>query len=175
MRPDKVIYFDTETTGLNSDIDEILSISIVDGAGGVLLNSLVKPVHNASWEEAGAVNGITPSMVEDAPTLKELQPQIDAIFQSCKRAVAYNAAFDMGFIKPLLSRPVDRKIDCAMVQFAVVYGEWNEDKQDWKWQSLGKAMEYYGLKWQGDWHNSLADTFACKAVYEAVFPNLYDL
>ena len=55
--------FDLETTGLNSNDNEILQISAVDGNGDLLLNEYVRPELIRSWPDAELVNGITPERV----------------------------------------------------------------------------------------------------------------
>ena len=57
---------DTETTGLYDDA-EIVEISIIDENGGVLLDTLVKPLKPIP-AEATAIHGITNEMVATAPT-----------------------------------------------------------------------------------------------------------
>ena len=41
-------------------------------------------------------------------------------------------------------------------------------------QSLSDAMAHFGLAWEGVAHNSLADTHACRLVFQTLFPNLYE-
>ena len=41
--PSGIVVFDLETTGLNSNDNEILQISAVDGNGDLLLNEYVRP------------------------------------------------------------------------------------------------------------------------------------
>ena len=66
------ICFDTETTGLNSFNDEVLQLSIIDAdSGETLFNKYMKPTHTDSWEQAQAVNGITPEMVDSCYTIEE--------------------------------------------------------------------------------------------------------
>lgn len=61
----QAIVIDTETTGL-TDSDELLQISVIDDAGTVLFDSLVRPYFHTEWPEAQKVNGITPEMVAGA-------------------------------------------------------------------------------------------------------------
>ena len=66
----KVIVIDTETTGLQAGVDEILQLSIIDGDGNTLYDKYFKPEYQTSWEEAEAVNGISPQDVADCPSFK---------------------------------------------------------------------------------------------------------
>ena len=61
--PANIRCIDTETTGLEPGKDEILQVSVVNGNGDVLFDSLVKPTHRKRWPKAAEVNGITPDMV----------------------------------------------------------------------------------------------------------------
>lgn len=54
------IVIDTETTGLDADTDELLQVSIIDSQGNTLFNSYIKPLFTENWDEAMAVNHITP-------------------------------------------------------------------------------------------------------------------
>jgi len=68
--PTKYLYLDTETTGLDEKA-EIIEIAILDVAGNVLLDSLVKPTSPIS-DAASKVHGIMMSMLGDAPSWQQL-------------------------------------------------------------------------------------------------------
>ena len=40
-------------------------------------------------------------------------------------------------------------------------------------RALINAMECLSIEWEGVPHSSLADTYACRAVWEKLFPNYY--
>ncbi len=161
----KGIVFDLETTGLDSQVDEILSISIIDTDGNILLDTYVKPVHTTSWVEAYKVNGITKEMVEDAPTLDELASQIRNIFESAEMIIGYNElSFDLNFLDKLKLNIKDKKIVDIMLDFAEVYGEWNEKYNDYKWKKLIECADYYGYHFKA--HNSLEDVKATLFCYK---------
>lgn len=169
--PLRTIFFDVETTGLSYD-DEIISISIINGLGDILLDTLVKPVHHQSWIDASLVNGIYPKDVSKSPTIDDLKPTLTDIFGKSNTIIAYNTEFDMMFIDNIIDVNIPNKF-CCMLEFAKIYGEWSEYFWDYKWQKLAIAMWYYNLKWRGNSHTSLTDTFACRDVWLKMYPNFF--
>lgn len=169
----KIIYFDTETTGL-SPTDEILSISIVDNDKNVLLDTLVKPERHETWEEAQKINGITPEAVRSAPTIGQLSQKINAAFRDCDMFVAYNTPYDMQYIKPVLLsetlKGLDEKQKDCMADFAQHYGEPDNTRGGFKHKKLVEAAAYFDVKWEGTAHGSLADTLATREVWLKLHP-----
>ncbi len=157
----KMIVVDIETTGLNFWDDEICKISILDGFGNVLLNSYIKPVLHQEWLSAQHINHISPQMVANAPHLYELIPVIRGIFEGADKLVFYNADFDLSFIAHHTGIAVaeHQRIIDVMVDFAEIYGEFNDHYQDYTWQKLTTCAEYYGYT-EYNAHDSLED---CKA------------
>ena len=160
----RTICFDVETTGLNPKNDEILQISIIDGEGGVLLSTYVKPKHHTSWYAAQKIHKITPEMVIDAPSPEDIIPVLQGIFDSADLVLGYNVYFDIGFIEKWA---INLKESCTvcdvMKDFAEVYGEWSDYYGGYKWQSLSTAAAYYDYDF--DAHDSLEDVRATLYVY----------
>lgn len=75
-----------------------MQVSIIDGDGNTLFNSYLKPVNTNRWDEAMAVNNITPKMVEKAPTSAEIYPALVHIIESAKVIIGYNVNFDLRFL-----------------------------------------------------------------------------
>ncbi len=169
----KVLFFDLELTGFY-DRDEILSISIVDGTGELIMNTLVKPDHTKKWKRTEKIHGITPEMTVDAPTLVELTPRIKEIFADCDNLIAYGVSTDYSHIKMIYPEEeraaLHDKVRCCANEF-VRYA--HECRPDVEHASLIDAMECFGIEWEGVPHSSVADTFACRAVWERLFPNYY--
>lgn len=171
---DKTLVIDVETTGLSSEYDEILQLSIIDSEGNVLFDSYFKPFIQ-SWKEAEKVNGISPDMVENAPRLSEKLIEINSIMCQAKTIIGYNVGFDIDFLR---SNGVivysDIYIEDIMPVFAEIYGDYNEYYGDFQCQSLSTAANYYGYDWnsrpQGA-HNSLSDCFATLFVYNKICEN----
>ena len=159
--PDKIIFFDTETTGLCGN-DEILSLAIVDQGGKVLFNELIKPSRKKKWPEGARVNHITPDMVQGRPTFRFFRKQVQEIFDQADLVVGYNTDFDFAFIEDKGIHYSGAVAD-VMLEFAKIYGEWNDYFMDYKWQKLTTCAWYYGYDWgKTSAHDALADTFATR-------------
>ena len=170
----KVLFFDLELTGFY-DRDEILSITIVDGFGTSIMDTFVRPEHTTSWKRTEKVHGITPDMVTDSPTLKELTPKIKEIFENAENIIAYGVSTDYSHIKYIYDTEAERealhkKVRCCANEF-VRYA--HENRPDVVHASLTDAMSCFEIEWEGIPHSSVADTLGCRKVWEVLFPNYY--
>ena len=101
IRERSVVAFDCETTGLDVDKGHnIIEIALVkhnpDGSVEEW-SSLVKPIKRISPSNQ-AIHGISPSMVEKAPSFDDIYPQLQEFIKDCI-LVAHNSTFDVGFLK----------------------------------------------------------------------------
>lgn len=164
----RIISIDTETTGLDARQDEILSCSICDAiTGEKIWHSLYKPIKHKSWDGAQRVNKISPDMVKDCKAFSEDADMLHDLVTGSDLVVVYNAGFDLPFIANggALRKGDAINVSDPMIDFARVFGEWNEHYNEYKWQKLVTAAEYIGYKWQGNAHDSLADCRAAAAVW----------
>lgn len=171
----RVLFFDLELTGVY-DHDEIISVSICDGTGETLMDTLVKPRHKKKWNRTEKIHGISPAMVQDAPYLDELVPRIKELFANADNLVAFGVSTDYSHIKYIYEtereqEALHRKVRCCAIEFVRFQ---NEHYPDNNHASLIDAMETLGIAWDGIPHSSMADTIACMKVWEALFPNYYD-
>lgn len=159
------VYLNTETTGLNGGFaergDEIVEISICNDAGQAIIHSLVKPAATA-WPGAQAVHGISPRDVRKATELADLLPAVlDAI--RGKRVVIYNAEFHEEFF------PRDTfdscQVECCMLKFAEVKGEWSDHFESWRLHKLAAAAKHVGHGWTSDADRALAGALATRSVW----------
>ena len=175
MKRDRVLFFDLELTGVY-DHDEILSISITDGNGQIVMDTLVKPVKKRKWKQTEKIHGITPDMVTDAPTLAELTPRIKEIFAAADVLIAYGVSTDYSHIKYIYATEKEReelhaKTRCASIEFVRFQSEHYPDLVH---ASLSDAMALLEIEWDGVAHTSIADTIGCAKVWEKLFPNYYE-
>ena len=93
------VVIDTETTGLRPGPDRVIEVACVRVRGGEAIDSfqtLINPIRRIPPFIA-QFTGITQEMVNDAPTAKEIMPDVmhfigDAI------VVGHNVGFDIGFL-----------------------------------------------------------------------------
>ena len=135
-RPELACVLDTETTSLSG---EPVEIAVVDLAGEVLFNSLIRPKYPVE-PGARAVHGITDSELEQAPTLAEAWPDLQRVLAGRTTILTYNADFDESMVAGTARRdglaPLPQSWHCLMEMFATWYGQWSSYHEDYKWQPL---------------------------------------
>ncbi|MCC6982629.1 MAG: 3'-5' exonuclease, partial [Bauldia sp.] len=92
----RTVYLDTETTGFGPRA-EIVDIAVVDGAGEVLLDSLVQPERRIP-REVTAIHGISDADVRSAPRWSDLYTEVLHVLQG-RRIVVYNVVFDRQMVR----------------------------------------------------------------------------
>lgn len=162
-----VIVIDTETTGLDCITDELLQVSIISDTRETLYNSYLRPLYHTVWTEAEKINGISPDMVKDSPTVLTECVKINDIVSQADVIIGYNQDFDLGFLANI---GCDVKEDAVIIDvmklFAEIYCEWSDYFGGYKWQKLTTCATYYGYEWEGNAHDSLADCLATLYCYE---------
>lgn len=157
MLESDALILDTETTGLRNR-DEIVQLAIIDMAGHVLLDCLIKPTIPIG-RDASAIHGITDSLVAESPSFADVWPSIVDVIQG-HTVIIYNADFDTrllvqsarahGMALPLVEGVV---YTCAMLPYSAYVGDWNDYHGNYKWQRL-----------PGGDHSALGDCRATLAV-----------
>lgn len=155
----QTIVIDTETTGLDCFSDELLQVSVISGTGVVLYDSYVKPEVHTEWPKAGKINGITPEMVANAPSIADVAIRVGSIIERAHTVVGYNTLFDLSFLHNCLYIDFsDKEIRDVMPAFAeYMKAKGLSDKQRHK---LITCAEHFGYEWAGNAHNSAADALA---------------
>lgn len=95
--------FDVETTGTRSYHDKILQITFLRLVCGVptgdVLNLYLNPGSTRISHYAAKAHKLTKEFLKDKPTFQEVWPKIEAFIGENPTLFAYNAAFDMRFLK----------------------------------------------------------------------------
>lgn len=159
----KRICIDTETTGTDPARDELLQVAVADFDGRELYRSYIRPVRAKEWPEAAAVNGITPDMVAGCPTAAEAREAVQAVVDGAEEVVGYNVGFDMGFLEAAGVDFSRVAVTDTMLEFAPIYGEYDEWHDDYRWQRLETAAAYVGYEHR-DAHDAMGDVLATIAV-----------
>lgn len=171
IRSGDYVILDTETTGLDSG--EICQIAIINSAGNVILDTLVKTA-NPIPPDASRIHGIYDEDVVDSPTWPLLMPRVREILTGCN-VVVYNAVYDRKMLHKTNEAWKLDKVEwkefsrwwCAMEMFAEVYGDWNDYRKSFRWQKLVTAARYYNLPTEGA-HTALADCQMTLGVVKAM-------
>ncbi|MED3126870.1 3'-5' exonuclease [Bacillus wiedmannii] len=162
INKDQFVILDTETTGLTPR-DQIIEISVIDLAGKILLNSLVKPTIIIP-AEATSIHGITNEMVHGAPSWTTIYKELREVTVG-KTLLIYNAEFDLGMIENnCIANNVEFKSfksTCVMK----MYADYVDSK---RWISLSDAAEL-SIK-----HRAAADCFAVLELLQQLKNNQID-
>lgn len=175
----KRVVVDFETTGVEYE-DEILQVTVIDQDENMLINEHCKPTFKTSWEEAQIINNIIPEMVKNKKPFEEYVDQLSEILLNSEQIIIYNVPFEKMFFDKYKVKyqeenkvyPIPRFYD-LMLEFAEVYGDWNEKYDCYKWQKLTTCADYYGYEFINA-HDALADCKATLYCYKALLNNNKD-
>jgi len=166
------VILDTETTGIDNK-SEICQIAIIDSAGKVLIDTLVKPIGRIP-SAATAIHGITNAMVATAPGWGEIVTQLVPMLDG-RDVIAYNALFDRKMMHKSSEASELPKTDwkqfsrwwCAMEAFAEIYGKVDRYSGKFRWQKLSTAAQYYNVQVTTA-HTAIDDCITTLAVARAI-------
>lgn len=167
-----VVCFGVKTTGRDLGSDEILQVSVVDGEGNVILSTYVKPRNEISLQKAESLYGIKPDVFAEAPYLSEIISEIQDALGSVPTRVSYNWSFNRAVLKAAgVLVPDNNEVD-VMIDFAPIFGDWNSDLGEFRWQNLSTCAQYYGYQYAG--RDSLDDAKAMLHCYSQMQKNKDD-
>ncbi len=166
------VVFDTETTGLNPQVDEICQIAAVRVVNGKLIDSerfdlLVNPgrtIPAASTE----VHHITNEMVADAPDVAEALTRFHTFAEGCV-LVAHNAPFDMAFLRRRereIGKRFDQPILDTVLCSAILYGQSAEHTLDALCDRLRIVIP------EKDRHTAIGDAIGTGDAFRKMIPML---
>jgi DNA polymerase-3 subunit epsilon len=166
------VVFDTETTGLNPQVDEICQIAAVRLVNGRIvpgerLDMLVNPGRGIPAAST-AVHRITSEMVADAPDVREAVRRFHTFAEGAV-LVAHNAPFDMSFLRRRereIGLRFDQPILDTVLCSAILYGQSAEHTLDALCERLGVAIP------QEARHTALGDAIGTGEAFRKMIPML---
>src|SRR5690349_9112831 len=105
------VVLDTEATTKYPSNADICQIAIIGPTGETLLDTLVKPGCTIT---NSFIHGITDEMVKDAPTIRDIVPQLYELLHK-RNVIIYNASYDHPILKRLVGSKIAFKSVCAML------------------------------------------------------------
>ena len=170
------LFLDSETTGLDGQA-ELCDLAIIDAAGNILIDTLLRPTCPIP-ADATAIHGISNDDIAEAPNILQLWPTLAAILADTSRPIiAYNADFDRrlilqsaqahGLEASATDAALRTHLHCAMLLYAEHYGDWNDYRRSYRWQTLANACRQQQIQVTG-LHRARADAEACRRLLLAI-------
>lgn len=156
------IVLDTETTGLDYTKEKMVEFAAVRLENGKIkdeFQTLINPKQHIR-KSSMAIHGITPEMVEDAPTEEEIMPKI-LEFIGDYPLVAHNAIFDYSFLNEASLRVCNKELNNPRIDtqqmFKEVYPELDS-------HGLEALTNKFGVELNNH-HRAMADTMGLALAY----------
>jgi DNA polymerase III epsilon subunit-like protein len=179
----RILFFDTETTGLPDRFAGPqspyqphlvqLGAILADGEGnesGELINAIVRP---DGWHipmEASRIHGITTELaLQQGMALNDVLRGFTDLASDANVIVAHNLDFDLlvmmaAYHRAGTAHPFQNKHACCTMKSATSICKL-PGPYGYKWPTLSEAYRHLVGKTFSDAHNALADVRACKEVY----------
>ena len=167
-----IIFFDLETTGVDTANDRIVEISMIkimpDGEEIVRTRRINPQMHIP--EQATAIHGITDEMVKDEPTFAQIAKSMAQFIEGCDFGGFNSNRFDLPMlVEEFLRVGVD--VDFKNRQFVDVQTIFHKMEQ----RTLVAAYKFYCDKDLTEAHSAEADTRATYEVLKAQLDRYPDL
>lgn len=164
------VIFDTETTGLNPQVDEICQIAAVRVVNGRIrtqerFNMLVNPGRRIPAAST-AVHHVTNEMVADAPDVATALARFHR-FADNNVLVAHNAPFDMAFLQRReaeIGLRFDQPILDTVLCSAILFGQSAEHTLDALCDRLAITIP------EADRHTAIGDAIATATAFARMIP-----
>lgn len=156
------IVLDTETTGLDYTKEKMVEFAAVRLENGKIkdqFQTLINPQQHIR-KSSIAIHGITPEMVEDAPTEEEAIPKI-LEFMGDYPMVAHNAIFDYSFINEAAKRVTGKSIENERIDTQQMFKEIYPDLDA---HGLNALTDKFKVELK-DHHRAMGDTMGLALAY----------
>ena len=158
---EKILVFDTETTGFRSD-DEVLTLAVVNGSGATVVDGMYAPARKSAWPDAEKINRISPAMVANCSPIREQQAELERMFNDPDTLlVGYNIEFDIRLLAQSGIRITNPNRHDVMLAFSELrkVPDARRGRYDW-----GTTQA----------HGALADTLATLYCYQKMKEPIYE-
>ncbi len=159
------IVLDTETTGLDYTKEKMVEFAAVRLENGKIkdeFQTLINPEQHIR-KSSIAIHGITPDMVEDAPTEKEIMPKI-LEFIGDYPIVAHNAIFDYTFLNEASLRTTGKELTNTRIDSQQMFKEVYPELESHGLEALTKKFNVELT----NHHRAMADTMGLALAYPAL-------
>ena len=167
-----IIFFDLETTGVDTSRDRIVEISMVkidvDGTKQVKTRRINPEMHIP--EEASEVHGIYDEDVANEPTFKQIAKSLAKFIEGCDFGGFNSNRFDLPVLVEEFMR-ADVDVDFKHRKYIDVQNIFHKKEQ----RTLVAAYKFYCDKDLVDAHSAEADTLATYEVLEAQIARYSDI
>lgn len=156
------IVLDTETTGLDYTKERMVEFAAVRLENGKIkdeFQTLINPEQHIR-KSSIAIHGITPEMVEDAPTEAEAMPKIMEFIQDYP-IVAHNAIFDYSFLNEASKRVFGKEIENPRIDSQQMFKEIYPDLDS---HGLEALTTRFNVELTNH-HRAMADTMGLALAY----------
>ena len=156
------IVLDTETTGLDYTKEKMVEFAAVRFENGKIkdeFQTLINPEQHIR-KSSIAIHGITPDMVEDAPTEAEVMPKI-LEFIGDYPIVAHNAIFDYSFLNEASLRTTGKELTNPRIDSQQMFKEIYPDLES---HGLEALTNKFNIELNNH-HRAMADTMGLALAY----------
>lgn len=166
------IIIDTETTGLDPFLDEILELCVLDAdTGDVLINRRYGTRARTEWAGAERINHISPADVAGLAPFGDSPYEIE-IINGADLIIGWNVDFDIRMIEASGIKIKPERFD-LMASDANIFGEITPDRRSGKYRKLKDAAAWWGFDPQAaeqryhvaEYHGALFDCAATREIY----------
>lgn len=174
QKESKAICIAINVTGADKQRDGLLEMTILDGNGKILFNSLLKPLHKRQWPKAEMKTHIRSIDVKGKPHFndKDVLDKVQNIFNAATYVIGHNLHFVIPFLKAKwLEIPSNLFQYDLMTQFATVLKEEDTYNRGYKLPSLEQCAGYYKYKSEEPLRGTLSQAQASLYCFNQMLKN----
>lgn len=139
-----MLFLATNTSGNNTNIDEIIELTIINDKNEVLFNQHFKPVNNTTYDKELTMYGNTPEELNKYPTFKECATDIIGALNTDNSIVCYDISnYIFHLDDNVLSCLQSMNVTDLNLEFSKIYGNYDKELKVIKWNPIETACSFY--------------------------------